>query len=110
MTISRLKKAKDVPPARVKYDWEAIADQLRASPGEWFLVFEKGPKSVAQSIIQGDTKALAGAEFETRTANNTRETPRTCTLWVRYVPANQRPKPVSTLKKESKDAASDRGR
>ena len=74
------------PPARpVKYDWAAIADQLRASPGDWFLIFEGGPASTAGAVRAGKMKALPPEEFEVLTSNNTRTSPRTCDMRMRYI-------------------------
>ena len=97
---SQLKRSEGPPPPRVKFDWDAIAEQLRSEPGEWFLVFEEGPVTVATSIRQGDTKALTDPHFEVATANNTPGPGRrTCTLWLRWNPEKSKDK-VSKLKKE----------
>jgi len=75
------------PPARDRYDWEAIALQLRQRPGEWALVFEHGKTSIANAIRQGGIASLQPeAGFEVRTTNNKREPMRTCTLWLRWNP------------------------
>lgn len=75
------------PPGRQRYDWAAIADQLRTRPGEWAKVFDRDRSSLATAIrIRGVHALLPEKGFEVRTANNTRQTPRTCTLYLRYVP------------------------
>lgn len=83
------------PGTRSGYDWNVIADQLRAHPGEWMRVFEQGPTSVANSIRQAEVRALTPVHragrtdygFEVRTRNNVRGArPRVCSLYLRYVP------------------------
>jgi hypothetical protein len=71
----------------VMYDWDAIAVQLRARPGQWAKVFDWDRTSVANAIRQGSVKALRAEDgFETRTRNNTRQPVRMCTLFMRYNP------------------------
>lgn len=83
-TVSKVKPS--APPSRpVKYDWAAIADQLREDPGEWFLIFENGPASTAGAVRAGHMVALPPEEFEVQTSNNVRTSPRTCTMHMRYV-------------------------
>lgn len=84
------------PPAqRGRYDWAAIAAQLRAKPGEWAKVFDRDLTSVVNAIRIGGIKDLplnkGEGGFEVTTTNNRREDPdfdgvRTCTLFLRYVP------------------------
>lgn len=77
----------DPPFKRVRYDWKAIADQLRERPMEWACVFEQGPISTANAVRQGSVKLLApDLGFEVTTTNNQRDPKRTCDLWVRYNP------------------------
>lgn len=81
-------KWKNPPPQRAKrYDWEKIATRLRRKPGEWALVFSQDLSSIAGAIRQGNVRALTPSKgFEVRTANNVRETPRRCDLYLRYNP------------------------
>lgn len=75
------------PPKRNKYDWAVIAEQLRDRPGEWAKIFDRDRSSLATAIRIKGIKALHPDKgFEVRTANNTRETPRTCTMYLRYNP------------------------
>jgi len=76
------------PPEREKrYDWDRIADVLRSRPGEWALIFEQDKASIASTIAQNDIRALRSDRgFEVRTSNNKRTSPRTCDLYMRYVP------------------------
>lgn len=82
------------PGTRSGYDWASLAQQLRERPNAWLRVFEQGPVSVANSIRQGEIRALTPVHrtgrtthgFEVRTRNNRRTTPRTCSLYLRYVP------------------------
>ena len=75
------------PPVRDRYDWDAIALQLRQHPGQWAMVFEHGKTSTANAVRQGAVRALAPeAGFQVRTTNNVREPVRTCTLWLRWNP------------------------
>ena len=82
------------PPRRESpYKWDDIAAELRASPGEWGLVFTQGAAHLAGMIRNRDLKALhPDRGFRIRTANNTRTHPRLCDLWACYEP---------TLDKES---------
>lgn len=81
-------KFTDAPPTRTKrYDWDGIAGKLRRKPGEWALIYEGDRATYATAIRNDDIKALRkGAGFEMRTAKNTRDEPRTCDLYLRYVP------------------------
>lgn len=84
-TVSKVKPSE--PPKRgTRYDWTAIADQLRASPGEWFIIFENGPASTAGAVSAGHMRALPTSEFEVQTSENTRTYPRTCTMHLRAKP------------------------
>lgn len=75
------------PPVKTRYDWWAIAEQLRSRPGEWAMVFEGGLTSTVNAIRQGHVNAVrSDLGFEITTLNNTREQPRTCDLWMRYNP------------------------
>ena len=76
------------PKAGVKYDWEAIAEKLKAEPMTWAKVFENDRASVVNAIRQGSIKAVRPeAGFQVKTAHNVRLPIRTCTLYMRYVPA-----------------------
>lgn len=71
------------------YDWSAIADQLRARPEEWALVFTDDRNSLVTAIRLDGIAALRKSKgFQVRTRNNKRPEglPRTCDLWMRYVP------------------------
>lgn len=75
------------PPEPDRPDWEAIAAKLRARPGEWLKVFEDGRASLATAIAIGHIAALRREDgFSMKTSNNTREAPRTCTLYLRWDP------------------------
>lgn len=77
----------DPPPKRAKYDWSVIAEQLRERPGQWAKIFDRDRSSLATAIrIKGIKALLPDKGFEVRTANNTRDTPRTCTMYLRYNP------------------------
>lgn len=78
------------PPASVKYDWNSIAEQLRKRPMDYALIFRQGPVAVVNALRQGNIAALhPDLGFEVRTANNQREAPRLCDLWVRYNPKKE---------------------
>lgn len=76
------------------YDWVDIARQLRARPTQWLKVFDDGPTSVVNAIRQSSVSALTPVArhgrpeggFEVRTRNNKVGPPRTCTLYLRWVP------------------------
>jgi len=86
----------EAPPVgtRSGYDWVDIAAQLVSRPNQWMRVFELGPTSLANSIRQGEVRALTPVHragrtkggFEVRTRNNQRGTPRRCSLYLRFVP------------------------
>lgn len=82
----------DPPPRRTtSYDWPTVAGQLRMNPMEWLKVFDKDRTSIVVAIRNGGITALAPDKgFEVRTANNKRDKPRTCSLWVRYNPDKDR--------------------
>lgn len=78
---------KNPPPKRQSYDWGKIANDLRARPMEWALIFKNDRTSLVNALRQGSITALhADLGFEIRTANNTREPIRVCDLYLRYNP------------------------
>jgi hypothetical protein len=80
----------DPPPkAEPRYDWAGIAKKCRRKPNEWLKVFEQDRQSLFVAIRQGAISALTPEQgFEVTTRNNKRpeDGPRTCDLYVRYVP------------------------
>lgn len=75
------------PPRGRKYDWDKIAEELRKKPGEWAKVFDNDRTSLATAVRINGIKALRSDKgFEVRTSNNVRGNPRTCTMYLRYVP------------------------
>lgn len=88
------------PPEKVRYDWEAIAKQLRARPGEWAKVFEQDRATLVNAIRLGGITAIKPDKgFEWKTRNNKREVPpsegepgrpRMCDLYLRYVPSKDK--------------------
>lgn len=71
------------------YDWNAIAKDLRANPGEWALIFEGDRHSLVSAVRNGGITALSPAKgFGSRTTNNTHddEGRRHCDLWMTYDP------------------------
>lgn len=100
MTKAKSQITFEEPPDKVRYDWDAIATQLRAKPGEWAKVFENDRTSLATAIrIRGVQALHPDKGFEVRTRNNKKfPTPRTCTLYLRYVPE----KDTTTSKKGKK--------
>lgn len=78
-------KFEDPPPrTRNRFDWEKVANELRQHPGEWALIAKNFPASLVSSAYNG-IKSFPMDEFELSTSDNTRTTPRTCTLHARYV-------------------------
>lgn len=82
------------PPATPRrYDWAAIAADLRDHPGEWIKVFDSDRASLAEMIRNQDvTHLLAHDGFEVKTRNNTSERDeagkkvnRRCALYLRWV-------------------------
>lgn len=79
----------ETPPPRQteRYDWTAIAEQLRSKPGAWAKIFENDRASLATAIRTSGIRALLPSEgFEVRTTNNVRGEPRTCDMYLRYNP------------------------
>lgn len=84
----------ETPPPSTRYDWAAIARELRAHPGDWLKVFDEGPVSAVNAIRQSSVAALTPirrlrethAGFEVRTRNNVSGPPRICTLYLRWMP------------------------
>ena len=91
----------DPPPTRGHgYNWTEIAQTLKSNPERWLRVFEEGPLSLVNAIRQASVLALtpinpgrvgrtpeAGeGRFEVRTRNNKPGPPRTCSLYLRWVP------------------------
>lgn len=86
-------KFKEPPAAREqRYDWAAIAKDLRSRPGEWALIFEDDLTSLVTSFRLDGYKDLPTSEFEYRTSNNRREYTdddgnyhaRRCSMWLRF--------------------------
>jgi hypothetical protein len=76
------------PTTGVKYDWDAIAEQLRTQPMKWAKVFDDGRVSVVNAARQGNIKAVhPSLGFEVRTANNVRYPVRKCSMYLRFNPA-----------------------
>jgi len=84
-----------------------IAAKLKTQPGEWAKVFDTDKTSIVNAIRQGNVKAIRPEDgFQIRTTNNVRRPVRTCSLYMRYVPASAEKPPVpvkkSTRKKTTK--------
>lgn len=79
------------PPARsTAYPWTEIAALLRKNPGKWRKVFDKDRTSLTIAIRNGNIAALRPDDgFELRTSNNVKGPPRTCSLFMRYVPPGE---------------------
>jgi hypothetical protein len=75
------------PPKQQRIDWPAVAAELRAHPGEWLKVFEHGRMSVVNALRQDRMPSVRrDLGFEITTTDTTRNSPRTCTLFMRYNP------------------------
>lgn len=79
------------PPERRDYHWAEVAERLRARPGEWALVHERLPASVAWSVNAGRVGPVhKDRGFRTRTVGNTQGAGVVRTireLWMVYDPA-----------------------
>lgn len=80
-----------LPPKRgadgPRYDWDQIARELRADPGEWHLVFRNDRASLATAIrIHGIRILDPDLGFQVTTRNNTRGEPRLCDMYLRWMP------------------------
>ncbi len=81
-------KKQDPPPERPRIivDWTKIERKLKRSPGDWYLIFKDGPTSTASAVKAGKMTAIRPvSDYEFRTSNNKRTSPRTCDLHMRYV-------------------------
>lgn len=79
----------ETPPPRpspeYRPDWQATAQTLRANPGHWLKVFEGERASLATAVALDHIACLRKADgFSMRTTKNTRDYPRTCTLYLRW--------------------------
>ena len=77
------------PPARsgATYNWNEIAQQLRARPTVWAKIDDNVKVSTINALRQGSVRVLhPDMGFEVRTTNNVREAPRKATLFLRYNP------------------------
>lgn len=78
------------PKSTERYDWAAIAEELRKHPGEWAKIFDNDRASLATAIrIDGIKALLPENGFEVRTTNNVRGDVRMCTMYLRWVPPEQ---------------------
>lgn len=74
------------PDPQRRYDWSAIADELKSRPGEWAKVFNNDRASIVTALRQGAIRVLdPELGFESRTRNNVREPERRCSLYMRWV-------------------------
>jgi hypothetical protein len=91
MAKVKIRRADPPQVERRDYHWAEVAKQLRASPGEWFVIHENLPSSVPGALAKGAMTEIRPQDgFEFRTAGNTRpaEGPRmTAELFARYVPS-----------------------
>ncbi len=91
------------PVGQGRYDWAVIAEKLRTQPGEWAKIFDTDKTSIVNAIRQGNVKAIRPEDgFQIRTANNVRRPVRTCTLYMRYLPASAPKVPVPVKKPTKK--------
>ena len=80
------------PPDRRAANWEVIAQELMDNEGQWLMLFEQVPTSIARAIAQGSIAALRKNKgFRIVTRNNTREPPRTCDIYLSYHPTEAPP-------------------
>lgn len=73
------------PPSRStgRYDWWDITRRLKAKPGEWMLVLEAQPRTVADAIRRKRMSALDDPEWEFElTTRNNNEQDKTCDYWM----------------------------
>lgn len=97
---SKAGEAWESPPSLGRPDWSVVADELRSHPGEWLRVRSGSPVTWADAIKRGRVRALRpDLGFEVTTTKNTRGYPRTCDLYVRFVP--DRVDPLSDILRES---------
>lgn len=77
----------DPPESPPKYDWDDIAQKLKRRPNQWAKIFDRDRTSVTVALRNGSIKALQPQMgFVVRTSHGTRETPRMCTLHMKYDP------------------------
>lgn len=74
-----LRKAQPpAPKPRGKYNWDQVADELRDSPGEWFLIAEMGYSGMITHLRNGRIKAFRQGrwEFESRSEGRSTKNPK----------------------------------
>lgn len=114
MSTSKSGLVRETPSEKKRYDWQAIASELEADPGEWYKVYDKDRHSLVIAIRNHDIKALLPENgFESMTRNNNRGSPqsdppvpRTCTLYLRYMPEKDQRRATG---KKVKDAPTSNG-
>jgi hypothetical protein len=82
------------PPPAGSFDWYAVADDLRAHPGQWLKIFDDRSIAIVNAIRQAEIRALRpvhrrgqpGFGFEVMTRNNKAGPPRVCSMYLRWVP------------------------
>lgn len=75
------------PPSVERPDWAEVAATLREHPMRWLKVYEHGRASWSTTVAIGHVSALrADLGFEVQTTDNTRDAPRTNTLFMRFNP------------------------
>lgn len=84
------------PPAKKgggrpgQYDWWAIVEELKGSPGEWFLIDDTAARGLPSAITRRKMTALQDPEwdFKVTTRNNDREKG-TAEVWMSAVPREE---------------------
>ena len=73
-----------------KPDWEGVAKELKRHPMEWMKVYTNNLTSWYTAVHTGHIAVVHPDKgFETSTTDNTRDTPRTCTLYMRFNPERE---------------------
>ena len=68
----------DGPARRSGYDWQAVADRLRAHPGQWFTLDDAPPHATSWQVNRGLITAMRPAgDFDATRSEGV--------LYVRYV-------------------------
>lgn len=66
-----------------KYDWPAIVEQLKASPGQWQVIDEGATLSLQSAIRKRKMVALRDPDWDFKVSvRDTNREKNTCTVWM----------------------------
>lgn len=84
--MSQIRFEDPSPHRRRKFDWEAIAEELRAHPNQWAIVAENDYTGVASQIKNGTYKAFRPVgRWEATVRGVDLKTGKAAKIYARYV-------------------------